>query len=100
MRQQHHADRVLRLLLRKLARAVGRQVEAGHDVGDHHHLVAVDVAHALVAVRRVRHRQHRVGVRVVHVLVRQDGVQDGLDRRRRRPCTQCVRGQLVDHLRI
>ena len=100
VRQQHHANRVLGRLSRKFPRAAGGEIEAGHDVRDHHHLVAVDVAHALLAVRRIGDRQHRIGVRVVHVLVRKDGVQDGFHRRRRRARAQRVRGKLVDHLRI
>jgi hypothetical protein len=100
VRQEHHAHRVAARLPRKFARAVGGEVEPGHDVRNDHDAIAVDVADALLAFGRVRDRKHRVRVRVVDVLVRQDGVQDGLDRRRGRPGAQHVRVELVDHLRI
>ncbi len=55
--------------------------EAGHDVGHIAHAVAIDFAAQRLAVGLVGQRQHGVGVGVVDELVRQEGVQQGLDRR-------------------
>ena len=50
MLQQHHADGALAGLLREQLGAQPREVEAGHDVRNDHHLVAVDLGDALLAV--------------------------------------------------
>ena len=57
-----------RCLPRKLPRTVLRQVETRHHVRHHHHVVAVDVARTRARRRRIGDRQHRVGMRMVHVL--------------------------------
>ena len=97
---QHHAGRVLPGLLRKLLGAQAREIEAGHYIGNHHDRIAVNLANAVRASGRIRDRDDRIGVGVVDVPVRQDRVQDGLDRRRGRIRPQHVRAQLVHHLRI
>ena len=88
--------------LRKELGAQPREVEARHDVGNDDHLVAVDLADALLAVGGVGDGQHRVGVRVIDVLVRQDRVQNGLDRRRgrgrRASCAWPARSPSADRL--
>ena len=55
--------------------------EARHDVGHEHDLPAEDLAAERGAVRLVGQRQHGVGVSVVDIAVRQEGVQQGLYRR-------------------
>ncbi len=97
---QHHADGVRARLLRELLSAQPREVEAGHHVGNHDHEVAVDLADAAFAIRRVGDRQHRIGVGVIDVLVWQDRVQDRFHRGRGRGGARGVRGHLVDHLRV
>src|SRR6266550_1468961 len=62
--------------------------------------LAVDVANALLALRRIGHREHGVGMRVIDVRMRQDGVKDGFDGRRGRAGAQHVGIELVHHLRI
>ena len=84
MLQQHHADRLRPGSARETLGAQPRQVEAGHDVGHTTTDVAIDLAHPLLAVGGVGDREQRVGVRVVDEAIRQDRVQDRLDRRRRR----------------
>ena len=82
---QHHADRVRRRLrARTRARTSLGEVEPRHHVRDHDDRLAVDLAHARFAVRGVGDREHRVGVGVVDEPVRQERVQDRLDRGRRR----------------
>ena len=97
---EHHADGVGAGLARILARAQAREIEAWHDVGNDHDGIAVDLADAAFALGRVGDGQHRIGVGVIHELVGQAGVQDGLDRRRRRRGLEHVGGELVHHLRV
>ena len=97
---QHHADGVGAGLARILARAQARQVEPGHDVGNDHDGVAVESRGCALAVGRIGDGHDRIGVGVVDELVGQAGVQDGLDRRRRRRGLEHVGGELVDHLRV
>ena len=100
MIHQHHADGLRPRLAREVQGAQACEIEPRHDVGDDHDLVAVQLANACVAVGGVGDRQHRIGVGVIDVFVRQDGVQNRLDRRRRRRHPGHVRDQLVHHLRV
>ena len=100
MRQQHHSNAIASRLFRKFAGAVRGEVEAGHDVRDDDDPLAVDVANALLALRRIGHREHGVGMRVIDVRMRQDGVKDGFDGGRGRAGAQHVGVELVHHLRI
>ena len=100
MRQQHHPNAAGGRLSRKFAGAVRGEIETGHDVRDDDDPPAVDFANALLALRRIGHREHGVGMRVIDVRVRQDGVEDGFNRRRGRAGAQHVRVELVHHLRI
>ena len=68
---------------RPRARCLGER-EARHDVGHDAHAAAVDLGAERRAVRLVDQAQHRVGVGVVDEVVRQEGVQQRLDRRVRR----------------
>ncbi len=97
---QHHADGVRTRFGRESRGAQPREIEARHHVGDDDDEVAVDLADPRLAVGGVGDRQHRVGVGVVDPLVRQDRVQDRLDRRRRRRRPGQVRRQLVDHRQV
>ena len=76
--QQDHRLAV-RLLLEQLRGFPGER-EARHDVGDQHDVFAEDLAAERRPVRLVGQRQHGVGVGVVDIAVRQEGVQQGLDR--------------------
>ncbi len=103
MFHEHHAQH--RLRQRRATATAGYPLvdgaceqEARHHVGDDDHRVAVDLAHPLGAVRGVGDGDHRVGVGVIDEAPRQDGVQEGLDRGRRRPGAEGVDGQLLDHL--
>ena len=100
MRQQHHSNAIAGRLFRKFAGAVRGEIETRHDVRDDDDPLAVDVANALLALRRIGHREHGVGMRVIDVRMRQDGVKDGFDGRRGRAGAQHVRVELVHHLRI
>ena len=73
-----------RSLLGKKLGAESRQLEAWHDVGDDHYVVAIDLAHIVETMWCVGDRDQRVGVGVIDVLVWQDSVQNRLDRGRRR----------------
>ncbi len=100
MAHEHHADRMGAGLARILACTQTREIESRHDVGNDHHRIAVDLAYAAFALWGIGDGQHRVGMGVIHELVGQAGVQDGLDRRRRRRGLEHVGGKLVDHLRV
>ena len=95
-----HADGLRLAVAREDLGAASRQVEARHQVGDHHALVAVNFADALLAIGGVADGQHRVGMGVVDEAVGQAAVQDGLDGRRGCRRLQHVRNELVHHLRI
>jgi hypothetical protein len=97
---EDHAHRARVRLRAELLRAHTREIEAGHDVGNDHHVVAVNRAHVLLAIRGVGDREGRVRMRMVDVLVGQDRVQDRFDRGRRRPCASHLRRKLVHHLRV
>jgi hypothetical protein len=64
-------------LLEELRGPLG-ELEPGHDVGDEHEPLPVDLAHERLGVRLVRDRQDRVGVRVIDVAVRKEGVEQRL----------------------
>ncbi len=96
---QHHADRALGRLGRIVLRALLRQRESRHHVVDEDDGVTEAVLDMLPAVRRVRHREHRVGVGVIDIARREDGVQDRLDRRRGR-LAGARELQLLRHLRV
>ena len=55
------------------------QSEAGHDVRNHPHTLAIDVANGFFAGRCVGNGHDRVGVRVIDVLERNECVQNGFD---------------------
>ena len=97
---QDHADRLRRRLAGVLARHDLGEVEPGHQVRDDDHGLAVELADARFAVRRVGDGEDRVGVRMVDELERHAAVQDRLDRRRRRGRAQHVRDELVHHVRV
>ena len=97
---QNHADRVGTDFARENLGAYAGQVEARHRVGNDNHAVPVYLANALLAVGRIGYRHDGVGVGMVHVLVGKNGVQDSLDRRRRRRGVGHVGPQLVYHLWI
>ena len=70
----------LGLLVEHIGGGLG-EAEARHDVGHEAHALAVDLAAQLLAVGLVDQAEHGVGVGVVDELVRQEGVQQRLDRR-------------------
>ena len=61
---------------------------------------AEDFAHERLAVRDVRQRHDRVGVRVQHRRIRQEGVEQRLDRGLRRERVEPRGGELAGHLRV
>ncbi len=87
-------------LARKFARAQPCQVETRHHVRDQHHIIAIDVADALRAIGGVGNREQRIGMGMIDVRVRQDRMQDRLDRGRGRAGAHHVGRELADHLRI
>ena len=74
--------------------------EARHDVGHQCGALAVDVGRQRLAVGLVGQRQHGVGMGVVDELVRQEGVQQRLDRRVGRLAVQKVAALDVDHVLV
>ncbi len=98
--QQHHADGpVVGLGRPHLAHQLG-EVEPGHDVGDRHHVVAVDVAHDVGAVAHVGEVHDHVGVAVLDRSVRKERMQQGLDRRVRRARIELRRAELAHHVGV
>ena len=97
---ERHADRLRRALAREDRGATPREIEARHHVRDVHERIAVDLADAGGTIGRVGNRDERIRVRVIDEFVRQQRMQDGLDRRRGRTSAQRVREQLVAHLRV
>ena len=79
MLQQHQAFD-LRILVEDIGHRLGQR-EAGNGVGHIGDAVAIDLAHHRLAVGLVGQRQHGGGMGVVDEFVRQEGVQQGLDRR-------------------
>ena len=98
--EEHHADGVLARLLGPEPPHLAREVEPGHDVGDDDDGVAEHLAYEPFAVGGVRERDDRVGVRVQHRRVRQERMQQRLDRRLRRRRIEPCRRQLANHLRV
>ncbi len=76
------------------------QVEARHDVGHERRASAIDLAADLVAVGLVGDREHRVRVGVVDKLVRQEGMQQGLDRWVGRRRIEQIAPLHVDHVLV
>ena len=98
--QQHHADSArLRLLGIELG-AQPREIESRHYVRNDRDLGAVNCGYAARAVAGVRDREHRIGMRVIDVFVRQQRVQNRFDGWCRRRGARQVRDKLIHHLRI
>ncbi len=100
MVQQHHAHGVFCSPGAELFGAKLCEIESGYEVGNHHAALAVDLADASFPIPGVRHREHRVGVRVVDELLRHQPVKDGLDRGCGGSGFQHVGDELIDHLWI
>ena len=97
---QHEADGARVGVPRVQLGAQPRQLEAGHDIGNHHDAVAVDLAHALFAAGGVRHRDQGVGMGVVDKFPRQQAVQDRLNGRHGRGRVGQADLQLLRHLQV
>jgi hypothetical protein len=76
--QQDEAFDAGRLLV-DLRRRFGQR-EARHDVGNEGHAPVIDLAAERLALRLVGQRQHRGRMRVIDEFLRQEGVQQRLDR--------------------
>jgi hypothetical protein len=76
------------------------ECEAWHHVGHQGGALAVDVGRERLAIGLVGQRQHGVGMGVVDELVRQEGVQQRLDRRVGRLAVQKVAALDVDHVLV
>ena len=97
---EHQALQVVAPCLTHQAGAFAGQIEAGHDVRQYQHPITVHGAHVPFALGVVGEGEEGVGVGVVHVLGRDDGVQDGLHRGGGGVGAQGVGLQFVDHLRV
>ena len=74
--------------------------EPRHDVGHQRRALAVEIGRQLGAVGLVGQRQHSVGMRMVDELVRQEGVQQRLDRRVGRLAVEQVGALHVHHVLV
>ena len=98
MLQQHQPlDR--RIGLEDLGRLLGER-EARHDVGHEPHAAAVELGAALGRVGLVGEAQHRRRMGVVDEFVRQEGVQQRLDRRVGRPGIEQIGALHAHHVLV
>ena len=93
------ADGLRRRSTSKLACHGLGEIEPRHQVRDDDHRLAIELADALFAARRVGDREHRVGMRVIDEPERHAAVEDRLDRGHRCGRPQHVGDELVHHVR-
>ena len=84
------------LLLEHFGRGLG-EAEARRDIGHDAHAPVIDLARQRLAVGLIDQRQHRGGMGVVDEFVRQEGVEQRLDRGVRRRGVEQVEALHVDH---
>ncbi len=96
---EQHQALGLRVGLGDLGGELG-EVEAGHHVGDERQAIAEDLLTDGLRVRLVGQREHRVGVRVVDELRRQERVQQRLDARVGGSRVEQTRALCVHHVLV
>ncbi len=98
--EEHEADRrSCRVFRPQRGDGLG-EIEAGHHVRHDHDAFAVDLADGAGAVAEVGQRHHHVGVAVEHGRVREQRMQQALDRGRRRARIEAGGEQLAHHLLV
>ena len=85
-----------RLLLEHFGRGLG-EAEARRDVTHDAHAPVIDLARERLAVRLIDEAQHRRGMGMVDEFMRQEGVQQRLDRRVGRAGIEQVQALHIDH---
>ena len=83
-------------MLEHFSRGLG-EAEAGRDVTHDAHAPVIDLAGEHLAVRLIDEAQHRRGMSMVDEFMRQEGVQQRLDRRVGRARIQQVQALHIDH---
>ena len=73
------------------------EAEARRDIGDDPHAPVIDLARQRLAVGLIDQRQHRGGVGVVDEFMRQEGMEQRLDRRVGRGRIEQVQPLHIDH---
>ena len=86
----------VRVLLVDFGRGLG-EAEARRDVGHDTHAPVIDFAGERLAVGLIDKAQHRGGMGMVDEFVRQEGVQQRLDRRVRRSGIEQIEALHIDH---
>ena len=86
----------VRVLLVDLGRGLG-EAEARRDIGHDAHAPVIDLAGERLAVRLIDEAQHRGGMGMIDEFMRQEGVQQRLDRRVRRAGIKQIEALDVDH---
>ncbi len=84
------------LLVEHLRGGLG-QAEARRDIGDDAHPPVIDLARQRLAVRLIDQRQHRGGMGVIDEFMRQEGMEQRLDRGVGRGGVEQVQPLHVDH---
>ena len=88
-----------RMLVEHIGHRLGQR-ETGDGVGHIGDTVAIDFLHQRLVVGLVGQRQHGGGMDMVDEFVRQEGVQQGFDRRVRRGGIQQIDALEVDHVLV
>ena len=100
MVEQNHPNCLRACLGRKELSTETGQLKARHDIGDHHHTLAVQKTDTLGTVYTVGEGDDRIGVGMVYILVGEQGMQNRFDRRRRRRGVDQAGAQRIGHLRV